>query len=111
MIALVSTYPLKTIYTLQAIEAKRRGDTQRAGILKLAATEPQLLLHHVLSKLKGDWKGLYTGLKPAAVETVASTAVYFYFYSLLKQAVAAQQRRRWASHPIAALCVAACQHA
>ena len=97
LVALVSTYPLKTIYTLQAIEAKRRGTAKRAGLLRLAATEPTLLLHHLLASAKSlDMRGLYTGLKPSAVETVASSAVYFYFYSLLRQAVVAHRHRRCA---------------
>jgi hypothetical protein len=40
---------------------------------------------------------LYAGLAPAAVETVSSTVVYFYLYSLLKQGALGLQRRRGGS--------------
>jgi hypothetical protein len=35
---------------------------------------------------------LYSGLQPAAVETTCSSAIYFYFYSLLRQAVVSFNR-------------------
>jgi adenine nucleotide transporter 17 len=106
LVALLSTYPLKTIYTLQAIEARRRGHDERASLLALAAREPRLLLHHALARARElDVRGLYTGLRPAAIETVASTAVYFYFYSLLRHAVVARKHRRCAAAgPPALLC-------
>ncbi len=43
---------------------------------------------------QADVAALYAGLPPAAVETVASTVVYFYLYSSLKQAALSLQRRR-----------------
>lgn len=41
-----------------------------------------------------ELRPLYAGLGPAAVETVASTVVYFWLYSLLKQAAVDLSRRR-----------------
>lgn len=86
LIALLTTYPLKTIYTLQAIRAvkKARGDralhpAQLAVLLRSPAAAVMVLLHDT------DWASLYAGLGPAAVETAISSAVYFYFYSMLRQ--------------------------
>ncbi|GBF90386.1 hypothetical protein Rsub_02492 [Raphidocelis subcapitata] len=44
-----------------------------------------------------DLAALYAGAGPAAAETVASTVVYFYLYSHLKQAALLLQRRRGGS--------------
>ena len=84
LVALLTTYPLKTIYTLQAIRAvkQRRGFISReevAAILRSPARLVLALLHDL------DWASLYAGLGPAAVETAISSAVYFYFYSMLRQ--------------------------
>lgn len=98
LIALLTTYPLKTIYTLQAIRAeeKSRGRKLTRDELLQLATSPARLVISLIHDI--DWTSLYAGLGPAAVETAASSAIYFYFYSLLRQAaVAANTRRRAAA--------------
>jgi hypothetical protein len=65
LVALLTTYPLKTIYTLQAIRAvkQRRGFISReevAAILRSPAHLVLVLLHDL------DWASLYAGLGPAA---------------------------------------------
>ncbi|KAF8056394.1 ufc1 [Scenedesmus sp. PABB004] len=96
--ALVATYPLKTIYTLQAIrmqEAKGRrlSAAERGALLR----DPAALLRALLPSLGA----LYSGLQPAAVETTASNAIYFYFYSLLRGAAVSALRARRGQPPVA----------
>lgn len=62
VLALVATYPLKTIYTLQALSS---------GTDKTAA----LSVFEILKKYK---LGVYSGLEPNIVEAGVSSGVYFY---------------------------------
>lgn len=78
MVSTVATYPLKTIYTLKALDAKSSGSSAPTDSSSLAIEALKLLQN-------GKWKFLYAGLKPAVVETAVSSAVYFYLYSLLRQ--------------------------
>lgn len=67
MIATLSTYPLKTIYTLQALGAKESGGQAMT----------------VLDVLRRG--GLYAGVAPNLGEAGLSSAVYFFFYSKFKE--------------------------
>lgn len=62
IVSLVATYPLKTIYTLQALSTS--GDASAA-----------LSTLDVIKKYK---LGLYAGLEPNIVESGLSSGVYFY---------------------------------
>lgn len=96
LIALVTTYPLKTIYTLQAIRAvKQQNANASKEEVRQVTRNPYRLIAALCSSLQqSDITALYAGLKPAAVETVASSAIYFYFYSLLRQSVVAYNRKQ-----------------
>lgn len=98
LVSLLVTYPLKTIYTLQAIN--QAGPKARAPLGPALSfidrpgqpvTVAQLLAN--ISRLL-DLRGLYAGLQPAAVETATSSAIYFYLYSILRQAVVEGQHRQ-----------------
>eukprot|EP00798_Chlamydomonas_sp_ICE-L_P021738 gene21738-28760_t len=69
VIALLGTYPLKTIYTSQALSAGQRGVA--------AASALDIIRRYKLS-------GLYVGIGPNVVESALSSGVYFYLYSRLR---------------------------
>mmetsp|Transcript_9609 Transcript_9609/g.23829 ORF Transcript_9609/g.23829 Transcript_9609/m.23829 type:complete len:430 (-) Transcript_9609:780-2069(-) len=71
VLALVATYPLKTIYTLQALSA---GNDSTAAL-------------SVIDILKKYKLGVYSGLNPNIVESAVSSGVYFYLYSKLRHFV------------------------
>lgn len=100
MIALVTTYPLKTIYTLQAIrmEEGSKGRSLSAAERLELMTNPVKLLQTLLPQLGV----LYSGLQPAAIETTASNAIYFYFYSLLRAVAVSAFRRQRGLPPVKA---------
>lgn len=105
MVALCATYPLKTAYTLKAIRMQESSKGRR-----LTAAERQELLSNpvkLVQTLLGPLGVLYSGLKPAAIETVASQAIYFYFYSLLRAGVVSASRKRRGLLPVSAGSVAA----
>eukprot|EP00201_Polytomella_parva_P006117 CAMPEP_0175079942 /NCGR_PEP_ID=MMETSP0052_2-20121109/25175_1 /TAXON_ID=51329 ORGANISM="Polytomella parva, Strain SAG 63-3" /NCGR_SAMPLE_ID=MMETSP0052_2 /ASSEMBLY_ACC=CAM_ASM_000194 /LENGTH=345 /DNA_ID=CAMNT_0016350473 /DNA_START=68 /DNA_END=1105 /DNA_ORIENTATION=- len=66
VLALLATYPLKTIYTYQA----------------LADTGASLSILDVIRKYK--LAGLYVGVEPNVIESASSSGVYFYLYSKLR---------------------------
>lgn len=86
--------PLKTIYTLQAIRAAKQADPSadaRDAARQALRRHP---LHTLARAARREAPVLYAGLRPAALETAASSAIYFWLYSLLRQsAVRAKQRR------------------
>ncbi|GLC37465.1 hypothetical protein PLESTB_001857200 [Pleodorina starrii] len=81
--ALLATYPLKTIYTLQALST---GDTN--GAAGVAEPSSRLL---VLARFLQQYKlsTLYAGLGPNVVESALSSGVYFFFYSKLRETAVA----------------------
>lgn len=92
LIALLASYPLKTAYTLKAIRMQESSKGRR-----LTPQERSELMRHpakLLRTLLGPLGVLYSGLKPAAIETAASQAIYFYFYSLLRAGVVSANRKR-----------------
>uniref|UniRef100_A0A383VEU4 Uncharacterized protein n=1 Tax=Tetradesmus obliquus TaxID=3088 RepID=A0A383VEU4_TETOB len=100
LIALVTTYPLKTIYTLQAIRMQEdsKGRSLSAAEKKELAGNPLKLLQSLLPSIGA----LYSGLQPAAIETTASNAIYFYFYSLLRAGVVSRFRAQRGLPPVGA---------
>lgn len=82
-LALLATYPLKTLYTVQALEAERDG--------KAALSVLDILRRYRLTEL-------FVGLEPSLVETAASSGIYFYLYSKLR-AYAVRQGGKKAMHP------------
>lgn len=75
--ALLLTYPLKTIYTLQALSGT--SEKQALSILD------------VIRRYK--LRGLYTGIEPNVFDSAISNGVYFYLYARCKRAVIARRLR------------------
>eukprot|EP00798_Chlamydomonas_sp_ICE-L_P003784 gene3784-13852_t len=69
VVALLATYPLKTIYTSQALSAGQRGVAVASAL--------DIIRRYKLS-------GLYVGIGPNVVESALSSGVYFYLYSRLR---------------------------
>ena len=67
IVALLATYPLKTIYTIQALSG-----TKDAKVLSIL----QIIQKYRL--------GLYVGIEPNMVESAISSSVYFYLYSFFR---------------------------
>ncbi|GLI67815.1 hypothetical protein VaNZ11_012068 [Volvox africanus] len=92
VIALLATYPLKTIYTLQALstggssvsEAEADVSSRLLAVArflkqyKVCNRQVLLYVHKILSTL-------YAGLGPNVVESALSSGVYFFFYSKLRE--------------------------
>ncbi|KAI8464638.1 MAG: mitochondrial carrier domain-containing protein [Monoraphidium minutum] len=105
LVASCATYPLKTIYTLQAIRAMKDGARQAGAegtpetdaALKSVAASPLAALCALcraqLGLSRAELAAAYAGLGPSAVESVASNIIYFYLYSLLRQAAVRLARR------------------
>ncbi|KAG2426984.1 hypothetical protein HXX76_012768 [Chlamydomonas incerta] len=88
VLALLATYPLKTIYTLQALSTGS-GD----GAPSVPTDENKALA--VLRFLQTyKLSTLYAGMGPNIVESGLSSGVYFFFYSALKERAVAWQRAR-----------------
>ncbi|GIL93404.1 hypothetical protein Vretimale_6054 [Volvox reticuliferus] len=79
VIALLATYPLKTIYTLQALSTGGSSVSQAE-----AETGSRLL---AVARFLEQYKlsTLYAGLGPNIVESALSSGVYFFFYSKLRE--------------------------
>ncbi|KAF6249924.1 mitochondrial carrier domain-containing protein [Scenedesmus sp. NREL 46B-D3] len=87
LIALVTTYPLKTSHPAAGgLQGPQPVSCREAG----AGAQPVKLLQSLLPSIGA----LYSGLQPAAIETTASNAIYFYFYSLLRAGVVSNFRAR-----------------
>ena len=71
ILALLATYPLKSVYTLQATATN--ANSQNLGILGIL--------------LKYKLQGLYAGIGPNMFETAVSSSVYFGLYARLKSLV------------------------
>lgn len=94
ILALVATYPLMTISTVQATRSKQAlqglpvaNVNVRAGTLSDLS---EVVREH-------GWTGLYRGLQASLLGTAVSQGIYFYFYSQLRQLAVAQQRHTLAA--------------
>uniref|UniRef100_A0A7S0YCV8 Uncharacterized protein n=1 Tax=Polytomella parva TaxID=51329 RepID=A0A7S0YCV8_9CHLO len=70
VLAMLATYPLKTIYTYQALAGKSDQNAAALTILD------------VIRKYK--LSGLYIGIEPNLIESGVSSGVYFYLYSKIR---------------------------
>ncbi|KAJ9516956.1 hypothetical protein QJQ45_027399 [Haematococcus lacustris] len=82
VLALLATYPLKTIYTIQALSAGNSG-------------APTLSALDIV--LKYRLRGLFVGVEPNIVESALSSGVYFYLYSKLRHLVVSHSKRSQSS--------------
>ncbi|KAL2906905.1 Peroxisomal nicotinamide adenine dinucleotide carrier [Bienertia sinuspersici] len=81
VIAQILTYPLQTVNTRQQTErVVKKGIDGGLGASPGANQRPRSTL---VIKSEG-WGGLYSGLKPSLLGTVASQGVYYYFYQVFK---------------------------
>jgi len=88
MVALITTYPLTTITTRQAVkthDSKHRRDVVERSKSTLAALEEAISTRGIGS--------LYQGIGPALVGTAASQSVYNFFYFLLRNHYVARRNR------------------
>ncbi|KAJ7541893.1 hypothetical protein O6H91_10G081200 [Diphasiastrum complanatum] len=94
LIAQLITYPLQAVNTRQQTE--RKGKLQAAWSVTSLQALPSSssprgtfpALYQVVNE--EGWGGLYRGLKPSLVGTVASQGVYYYFYQVFRNAAEAQ---------------------
>ncbi|KAL8143437.1 hypothetical protein V2J09_016469 [Rumex salicifolius] len=99
VIALVLTYPLLTINTRQQTERViKKGLTDQPNQLPSTSHASGGALVQILRVLKIEgWCGLYSGLKPSLLGTIASQSVYYYFYQVFKnkaESIAAVRKRK-----------------
>lgn len=87
IVALLSTYPLMTISTMQATRAKPPVPIGGSQNLNLEGTPKHRYgaLADIAEAVRlVGVRGLFSGLQPALLGTAVSQGVYFYFYSLLR---------------------------
>eukprot|EP00898_Chlorokybus_atmophyticus_P004411 jgi/Chlat1/4971/Chrsp32S04951 len=102
IVALLATYPLMTINTLQQTERKKAAATSLSAAhleeIQEEACAPIALpstsaWSRILQVIRTEgWTALYAGLKPALIGTTCSQSVYYYFYSLFRSLAIAQAR-------------------
>lgn len=80
VLALLATYPLKTIYTVQALS------TNQSGSHAAALSTLDIIRKYKLS-------GLFVGIEPNIFESAVSSGVYFYLYSKLRHFVVTNNKR------------------
>ncbi|PNW86626.1 hypothetical protein CHLRE_02g094250v5 [Chlamydomonas reinhardtii] len=88
VLALLATYPLKTIYTLQALST---GSGDAAPSVPTDDNKALAVLRFLQTYKLST---LYAGMGPNIVESGLSSGVYFFFYSALKERAVAWQRAR-----------------
>ncbi|KAG2425612.1 hypothetical protein HYH02_014986 [Chlamydomonas schloesseri] len=88
VLALLATYPLKTIYTLQALST---GNSDGAPAVPTDDNKALAVLRFLQTYKLST---LYAGMGPNVVESALSSGVYFFFYSALKERAVAWQRAR-----------------
>ncbi|GAX85544.1 hypothetical protein CEUSTIGMA_g12959.t1 [Chlamydomonas eustigma] len=89
VIAIAVTYPLTTVSTLQALDHNNE-DGQLLGAESALPFLPSPLRELLLYGKKKGWSALFAGLRPTLAATAISQGVYFYLYSVLRQAVVAR---------------------
>ncbi|XP_024526283.1 peroxisomal nicotinamide adenine dinucleotide carrier isoform X2 [Selaginella moellendorffii] len=95
LVAQLLTYPLQTVNTRQQTERRSKkpssssSDGSQATIRKSGTI---LEIYRVIAE--EGWGGLYRGLTPSLLGTVASQSVYYYFYQLFRNAAESNARRR-----------------
>lgn len=103
IVAQLLTYPLQAVNTREQTERKAKAavltrsnaDISAVGLPHRPPKHAQSTLHKLWEVVRYEgWGGLYRGLLPSLVGTVASQAVYYYFYQLLKNEAEARAQRR-----------------
>lgn len=86
LIAQIITYPLQTVNTRQQTErVLKKGRDDGDGTSPSTNRPSGGTLVQMLQVIKTEgWGGLYSGLKPSLLGTVASLGVYYYFYQVFK---------------------------
>jgi len=96
LLALLTTYPLMTLNTRQHTEHRARGKKGRRDASSASsASSPSRGMIAELRQLireEGGVSALYRGVEPAVIGTVASQAVYNYFYSAMRNRYVAERR-------------------
>mmetsp|Transcript_6466 Transcript_6466/g.18649 ORF Transcript_6466/g.18649 Transcript_6466/m.18649 type:complete len:335 (+) Transcript_6466:204-1208(+) len=88
IVALLSTYPLMTISTMQATRGKASAGSGNA----VGSKARQGALADIAEAVKSvGVRGLFSGLQPALLGTAVSQGVYFYLYSLLRDLAVARK--------------------
>ncbi|EFJ30314.1 hypothetical protein SELMODRAFT_89514 [Selaginella moellendorffii] len=85
LVAQLLTYPLQTVNTRQQTERRSKKAASSSSLDDSQAT---------IRKTEEGWGGLYRGLTPSLLGTVASQSVYYYFYQLFRNAAESNARRR-----------------
>ncbi|KAK9807222.1 hypothetical protein WJX73_010625 [Symbiochloris irregularis] len=85
--ALVTTYPLMTISTLQATRRRKvsEGDEEEPLVVPVKRQTSTIADFAQVISTSG-YVGLYQGIEPALLGTAVSQGVYFYLYSKLREA-------------------------
>ncbi len=82
LFALLTTYPLLTINTRQQTGEIRTRRSAKAG--KARKDDSEASSEEATTTSKNLFEGLYDGLKPAVIGTLASNTVYFYLMGYLR---------------------------
>lgn len=91
IIALLATYPLMTVSTMQATRGRTR-DIEQQNLTVPAKKRSGFLADVAELVSKHGWTGLYRGLEPALLGTAVSQGVYFYLYSSFRQMAVARMQ-------------------
>lgn len=96
IVALLATYPLMTISTMQATRGKKPAAAKAAGSSGVDDSHQPKHRYGALADIAETVKtvgvrGLFSGLQPALLGTAVSQGVYFYFYSLLREIAVARK--------------------
>ena len=92
LLALLTTYPLMTLNTRQHTEHRARGKKGRRDASSASSPSGMIAELRQLIREEGGVSALYRGVEPAVIGTVASQAVYNYFYSAMRNAYVAKKR-------------------
>ena len=92
LLALLTTYPLMTLNTRQHTEHRARGKKGRRDASSASSPGGMIAELRQLIREEGGVSALYRGVEPAVIGTVASQAVYNYFYSAMRNAYVAKKR-------------------
>lgn len=92
LLALLTTYPLMTLNTRQHTEHRARGKKGRRDASSASSPGGMIAELRQLIREEGGVSALYRGVEPAVIGTVASQAVYNYFYSAMRNYYMAKKR-------------------
>eukprot|EP00884_Botryococcus_braunii_P011532 jgi/Botrbrau1/2037/Bobra.0047s0017.1 len=93
IVALVATYPLLTVTTLQATRSSNVTGSVSDQFTVPFKKKPGTLSDVAEVISKHGWTGLYRGLRVALIGTALSQGIYFYLYSNLRQLAVKRNRK------------------